>query len=99
MLFFTLTSAVALSSLLVSAIAAPQKRVTNKPLGQIYAYGTNITGFPVFVSDGIAYIGNVSLATAAGAANITCELPRFLPSADVRPPLTSRQSKRLAPRF
>ena len=74
MKFFSLTSAIALSSCLGSALAAPQKRATTTPLGQIFAYGTNITGFPVFVSEGIAYIGNVSLATAAGAANVTCEL-------------------------
>ena len=101
MKFFSLTSAIALSSCLGSALAAPQKRATTTPLGQIFAYGTNITGFPVFVSEGIAYIGNVSLATAAGAANVTCELQTSFAFVATRRGLTSNlhvQSKKAAPK-
>lgn len=41
-----------------TALIAPQKRATTTALGSIYAYGSNISGSPVFVNDGIAYIGN-----------------------------------------
>lgn len=71
-----IAAVVTLSSLLGIALAEPirQKRADSTPLGQIYAYGNNISGFPVFQASGVVYIGNVSTSTISGAANVTCKL-------------------------
>jgi hypothetical protein len=52
------------------------KRATDGPIGKLYAYGTNISALPLFVADGTAYLGNVSLSTISGASNVTCKFRR-----------------------
>lgn len=73
MKFLAFTSAITIASLVgcCSALIAPQKRATTKALGEIYAYGTNISGSQVFVDNGIAYIGDS--AAMDGAMNVTCK--------------------------
>lgn len=73
MKFLAFTSAITIASLVgcCSALIAPQKRATTKALGEIYAYGTNISGSQVFVDDGIAYIGDSTAMD--GAMNVTCK--------------------------
>lgn len=58
---------------LVQAEPVLQKRADTQALGQIFAYGTNITGLPLFVADGTAYLGNVTLSPLSTASNVTCE--------------------------
>lgn len=74
-----IAAVVSISSLMGIALAEPirQRRANTTPLGQIYAYGNNISGFPVFVASGVAYIGNVSISTISGASNVTCKLFEF----------------------
>ncbi|EMF08760.1 uncharacterized protein SEPMUDRAFT_111263 [Sphaerulina musiva SO2202] len=71
MKFLAFTSAITIASLVgcCSALIAPQKRATSKALGEIYAYGTNISGSQVFVDNGIAYIGDSTAMD--GAMNVT----------------------------
>lgn len=73
MKFLAFTSAITIASLVgcCSALIAPQKRATTKALGEIYAYGTNISGSQVFVDNGIAYIGDSTAMD--GAMNVTCK--------------------------
>lgn len=73
MKFLAFTSAITIASLVgcCSALIAPQKRATSKALGEIYAYGTNISGTQVFVDNGIAYIGDSTAMD--GAMNVTCK--------------------------
>lgn len=59
---------------LVQAEPLIQRRAEAKPLGQIFAYGANITGLPLFVADGAAYLGNVTLSPILTASNVTCKL-------------------------
>lgn len=49
------------------------KRLSDHPIGKLYGYGKNISGLPLFVADGTAYLGNVSLSTIPGASNVTCK--------------------------
>jgi hypothetical protein len=40
---------------------------------QLYAYGDGFGGLPLFYADGLAYIGDPSLANSSDAAVVICK--------------------------
>lgn len=64
---------VALGLLLGLANAEPiQRRVADQTIGKLYGYGKNISSMPLFVANGSAYLGNVTLSPYPDASNLTC---------------------------
>lgn len=69
-----ITSVLTLALGVVGTIALPHPhRRAAVEVGQVYAYGANISGLPVFYADTKAYIGDVAPPNASVATNISCQ--------------------------
>lgn len=72
MLFSKLLLALCSTASALHARGIPHKRATSE-LGTFYAYGTNMSGVPIFYGDGLAYIGTGHPANITEATNVTCK--------------------------
>lgn len=61
-----------LSALPLAVLGAVKRDVSPAATFQLYAYGDDFGGFPLFYADGLAYIGNPTALNSSDAAVVTC---------------------------
>jgi hypothetical protein len=66
-----------LLSLLPLAVLGARKRDVASTAFQLYAYGEDIGGFPLFYDNGLAYVGEPALSNSTDAAVVICEFSFF----------------------
>ncbi len=66
-----------LLSLLPLAVLGARKRDVTSTAFQLYAYGEDIGGFPLFYDNGLAYVGEPALSNSTDAAVVICEFSFF----------------------
>ena len=61
-----------LSTLPLAVLGAVKRDVSPTATFQLYAYGDDLGGFPLFYADGLAYIGDVAAFNSSNADVVTC---------------------------
>lgn len=61
------------ASLPLVVLGARKRDVSASATFQLYAYGDGFGGLPLFYADGLAYIGDPSLANSSDAAVVICK--------------------------